>query len=53
MNYLEKHRQKIYPFEEYFMFIEKAGLYVSECFNAFTFDNGNAECERVQFVVRN
>ncbi len=50
--YLEKHKQKIYPFEEYFMLIEKAGLYVSECFEAFTFNNGNAECERVQFVVR-
>lgn len=50
--YVEKHKQKIYPFEEYFMLIEKAGLYVSECFEAFTFNNGNAECERVQFVVR-
>ncbi len=52
VKYLEKHRQKIYPFEEYFMLIEKAGLYVSECFDAFTFDNGNADCERVQFIVR-
>jgi len=51
--FCENHRQKIYPFEEYFRFIEKAGLYVSECFEAFTFNNGNAECERVQFVVRN
>jgi len=51
-SYLEQHKQKIYPFEEYFMMIEKAGLYVSECFEAFTFNNGNAECERVQFVVR-
>ncbi len=53
MRYLEKHKQKIYPFEEYFRQIEKAGLYVSECFDAFTFRNGNAECERVQFIVRN
>ncbi len=52
-SYLEQHKQKIYPFEEYFMLIEKAGLYVSECFEAFTFNNGNAECERIQFVVRN
>ncbi len=53
MRYIENHKQKIYPFEVYFMLIEKAGLYVSECFDAFTFNNGNAECERVQFVVRN
>ena len=53
IRYVEKHKQKIYPFEEYFMQIEKAGLYVSECFDAFTFKNGNAECERVQFIVRN
>lgn len=50
--YYELHKQKIYPFEEYFKVIGKAGLYVGECFDAFTFDNGNAECERVQFVVR-
>ncbi len=53
LKFHEQHRQKIYPFEEYFMLIEKAGMYVSECFEAFTFRNGNAECERVQFVVRN
>ncbi len=51
--YCEKHKQKIYPFEVYFQLIEKAGLYVSECFEAFTLRNGNAGCERVQFVVRN
>jgi ubiquinone/menaquinone biosynthesis C-methylase UbiE len=51
--FYENHRQKIYPFEEYFQAIDKSGLYVAECFNAFTFDLGNAECERVQFVVKN
>ena len=51
--FCENHRQKIYPFEEYFKLIDKAGLYVSECFETFTFENGNAESERVQFVVRN
>jgi ubiquinone/menaquinone biosynthesis C-methylase UbiE len=50
--FYELHRQKIYPFEEYFKVIGKAALYVEECFDAFTFDDGNAECERVQFVVR-
>jgi ubiquinone/menaquinone biosynthesis C-methylase UbiE len=51
--YVESHKQKIYPFEEYFKIIEKTGLYVSECFDAFTFKDGNKSCERVQFVVRN
>jgi ubiquinone/menaquinone biosynthesis C-methylase UbiE len=51
--YYENHKQKIYPFEVYFQIVDKAGLYVSECFEAFTFRNGNAGCERVQFVVRN
>jgi ubiquinone/menaquinone biosynthesis C-methylase UbiE len=51
--FCENHKQKIYPFEEYFRVIDKAGLYVAECFDAFTFDRGNAECERVQFVVKN
>lgn len=51
--FCENHRQKIYPFEEYFRAIDKAGLYVAECFDAFTFNKANAECERVQFVVKN
>lgn len=49
----EIHKQKIYPFEIYFQIIEKAGLYVAECFNTFTFDNANADSERVQFVIKN
>ncbi len=51
--FCENHKQKIYPFEEYFQAVDKAGLYVAECFDAFTFDKANAECERVQFVVKN
>lgn len=51
--FVEIHKQKIYPFGEYFKLIDKAGLYVAECFEAFTFRDGNQDCERVQFVVRN
>jgi ubiquinone/menaquinone biosynthesis C-methylase UbiE len=51
--FYEEHNQKIFSFEEYFLSIEKAGLYVEECYDAFTFNDGNSECERVQFVVRN
>jgi len=47
----EIHKQKIYKFNTYFELINKAGLYVLECLDAFTFNNGNANSERVQFVV--
>jgi len=48
----EVHIQKIYPFEYYFELIEDAGLYVADCFDAFTFEDANNKCERVQFVVK-
>ena len=50
--YREKHEQKIYPFFDYFNFLEKAGLFVSACYDAFTFDDATPESERAQFVVR-
>ena len=48
----EVHIQKIYPFEYYFELIEDAGLYVADCFDAFTFEDANHKCERVQFVIK-
>jgi len=48
----EIHKQKIYKFNTYFRLIEKAGLFVVDCFDAFTFRNGNENCGRVQFVVK-
>ena len=51
--YTETHKQKIYRFADYFQFMDKAGLNVIECYDAFTFKDGNEGCERVQFVVRN
>lgn len=48
----EVHIQKIYPFEYYFELIEDAGLYVVDCFDAFTFEDANNKCERVQFVIK-
>ncbi len=53
IRYKEIHKQKIYKFETYFRLIEKAGLFVKECYNGFSFDAGTAESERVQFVVGN
>jgi SAM-dependent methyltransferase len=50
--YKEVHKQKILEYYDYFDLIEKAGLYVVECFDAFTFNNGKASSKRVQFVVK-
>lgn len=49
----EIHKQKIYKFESYFDLITRAGLHVVECLDAFTFNNGNKNSERVQFVLKN
>ncbi len=48
----EIHRQKIYRFEDYFMFIDNSDFYVSGCYETFTFTNANAETERAQFVLK-
>ncbi len=50
--FTEVHKQKIYPFEIYFELLDKAGLYVVECLEAFSFNTGSANSERVQFVVK-
>ena len=48
----EVHKQKIYPFELYFEILEKAGLYVVDCLDAFSFKKGTEKSERVQFITR-
>lgn len=48
----EIHRQKIYPLEFYFNLLDKSGLFVVECFNAFTFRNIKPIDLRAQFVVK-
>ena len=48
----EVHEQKIFDFETYFDFIFKAGLYVVDCFEAFTFKIGNAGSDRIQFILK-
>ena len=50
--YTEIHKQRIYPFEDYFEFLDLCGLYVEECFDAFSFQNGGPGSERVQFIVK-
>ena len=53
VDYLEKHEQMIYEFEEYFVFAEEANLRVIDCFDCFTFDDAKRNSERVQFVLGN
>lgn len=48
----ETHRQKIHKFETYFEIIDKAGLYVVDCFDAFSFDKANDKSLRAQFVIK-
>mgnify|MGYP000408630571 CR=1 FL=1 len=49
---MEIHKQKIYPFENYFELCNKAGLYIFKCFNAFSFHEGNRNSERVLFLTK-
>ncbi len=48
----EVHEQKIFNFETYFDLIFKAGLYVVDCFETFTFKIGNASSDRIQFILK-
>jgi ubiquinone/menaquinone biosynthesis C-methylase UbiE len=50
---MEIHKQKIHKFESYFQIIAKSGMYVVECLDAFTFNNGNQNSERLQFILKN
>lgn len=47
----EVHEQKIYHFEEYFEVIDNTNLYVSDCFDFFTFKDADPDCDRVQFIL--
>jgi len=48
----ESHKQKIFPFNVYFELIEKAGMYVLKCYEAFSFKNGSPYSKRVQFIIK-
>ena len=48
----EIHHQKIYSFETYFELLEKAGLFVRNCYDAFSYKEGSPESERVQFITK-
>lgn len=51
-HYEEIHLQKIYGFNDYFSALENTNLYVSNCYNAFTFDDAEPSDERAQFVIK-
>jgi ubiquinone/menaquinone biosynthesis C-methylase UbiE len=50
--YSEIHKEKIYSFDTYFKLIEKTGLYVADCYEAFTFNPGNKNSDRIQFLLK-
>jgi len=48
----ETHKQKIYSYETFFEMAEKSGLYVVNCYKAFSFTKGKASSDRVQFIMK-
>jgi len=48
----EVHKQKIYDFDFYFEVIEDADLYVSHCFETFTYEDADNNSERAQFIIK-
>lgn len=50
--YREVHKQKIFRFKTYFDLIPQSGLYVADCFETFTFKDGNSDSDRVQFILK-
>lgn len=48
----EVHLQKIYNFDIYFELFHAAGLVAVECLDAFTFNNGNKNSDRIQFILK-
>lgn len=51
-NLIETHRQKIFPFQTYFDLCEKSGLYIVNCYKAFSIQRGSSKSDRVQFVMK-
>ncbi|NWF49090.1 MAG: class I SAM-dependent methyltransferase [Ignavibacteriaceae bacterium] len=50
-SYIEVHKQKIFSFDTYFEIFQKSKLKVLDCLNAFTFEEGNKNSDRIQFVI--
>jgi SAM-dependent methyltransferase len=50
--YKEVHKQKIYPFPVYFNLLNEAGMFVLNCYEAFSFREAKENSKRVQFIVK-
>ena len=50
--FTEIHRQKIYLYETFFEMANKSGLYVVNCYKAFSTTKGKATTDRVQFIMK-
>lgn len=50
--FTETHKQKIYSYQTFFEMAEKSGLYVVNCYKAFSFTKGKASSDRVQFIMK-
>lgn len=48
----ETHKQKIYSYDTFFEMAEKSGLYVVNCYKAFSYTRGKATSDRVQFIMK-
>lgn len=49
---VEEHKQKIYPFEDWFNFADKAGFYIENCYDCFSFNDGSPDSDRIQLVLK-
>jgi len=52
VTFSETHKQKIYSYETFFEMAEKSGLYVVNCYKAFSHMKGKASSDRVQFIIK-
>jgi hypothetical protein len=48
----EIHAQKIFDFETYFNILDESGLFVVDCFDAFSFNKVSEKSLRAQFVIK-
>jgi ubiquinone/menaquinone biosynthesis C-methylase UbiE len=50
--FTETHRQKIYSFQTFYAMAEKSGFNIVNCYKAFSLQKGNANSDRVQFIMK-
>jgi len=50
--FTETHKQKIYSYDTFFDMAEKSGLYIVNCYKAFSNTKGKASSDRVQFIMK-